>query len=185
MNTELQRQLFHLLIGIVTIAMLLWLGRGYMVGAVFFVIIAGTLLINARMLGVRIGPVQWFEERFEREDVLFPGWGSACYAAGTLIPLTFLLDTSQIAACILVLALGDGMSTMVGRIGKSRLPYNRKKTLEGTAAFFMGSLAAFPFIGELAIPLALIAAIVESMDLKLDDNLTVPIACTIFFLVVG
>lgn len=185
MIIENQRQIFHMMLGIATIALLLYLGRGFMVAAVFWIIIAGTLVINARMLGIRIGFVQWFERHFERSDVLFPGWGSACYAAGTLIPLTFLLDSGQIAACIVALALGDGVSTLIGRIGKARLPYNRKKTLEGMLGFFMASLASYFFIGPLAVPLAVVGAIVESIDFRLDDNLTVPIACTIFLLVVG
>lgn len=185
MRTEAERQIMHLLVGLATIAMLFIFSRPFTAGAVFFVLLSGTLLINARIQGVKIPFVEWFVERFERKDILFPGFGSACYAIGVLIPLVFLTDFNQIASCILVLAVGDGLSTLVGRKGKRKLPYNKEKTLEGALAFFMGALPSVLFIGILGIPLAALAAIVETINFRIDDNLTVPIACTIFFLVMG
>lgn len=184
MSKEVQRQLFHMLIGIVTIALLLMLGRGYMITAVFIVLVLGTLLINARMLGRDISFVGWFEERFERDDVIFPGWGSACYAAGALLALTVLSDIGQIAATIFILAIGDGFSSIVGRMGRYRLPWNSHKTLLGTSAFLLSSLPAWYFVGAAIIPIAALAAVVESLDLRIDDNLTIPIACVVFFLVI-
>jgi len=100
-----------------------------------------------------------------------------------LIPLAFLHSPSEIAAVIFILAIGDGASTIIGMKGKHKIPYNKEKTFEGTVAFFLFSLPAYFFIGEAIIPLAIIAAVVESLPLRLDDNLTVPIACTVFFLV--
>ncbi|MBD3210483.1 hypothetical protein GF318_03830 [Candidatus Micrarchaeota archaeon] len=179
MDEELKRQVLHILVGIGAIACLLYFGRGFMIAAVFFTIIIGTVLINARLLGKKIGIVQWFERHFERPGVLFPGWGSACYAAGVLIPLAFLLDTSGIAAIVFILAVGDGVSTAVGRRGRITLPYNEKKTLEGSIAFLLASLPAYYFIGEAVFPLALIGALVEGIDFGIDDNLMIPIACTL------
>jgi dolichol kinase len=124
-------------------------------------------------------------QRFERKDILFSGFGSACYATGALIPLVFLSDVNQIAACILILAIGDGLSTLVGKKGRRKLPHNQGKTLEGALAFFIGGLPSVLFIGILGIPLAAIAAIIETIDFRIDDNLTVPIFCTVFFLVIS
>ncbi len=183
MNKEIQRQMFHLIIGMGAIALLLRYGRGFMVAAVFAIIIVGTLLINARLLGRKLTFIQWFEERFERKNVLFPGWGSACYAAGVLIPLAFLIDVNQIAASIFILAVGDGFSSIVGRMGNIRLFYNRRKTLEGSVAFLLSSLPAYYFVGAVIVPLALLTAVVESITSEVEDNLTIPIACTVFFLV--
>jgi len=171
-------------IGVCAIAVLLFLGRGFLLAGVFFTIIIGTLLMNMRLLGTKIALVQWFEERFERKHVPLPGWGSACYATGALVAASFLTDTGQIAAVLLMLGIGDGISTMIGRRGKIRLPYNEKKTIEGMLAMFISSLAAWYFIGDLAVPLALVAALAESIP-RLDDNLTVPIACTALLLVIG
>lgn len=183
MERETARQLFHLALGIVALLLLLHFGRGFMIGFVFFTIIIGTLLINIRLQGGRVAFVQWFEERFERPDAFLPGWGSACYATGVLILLTFLTDINAIAASILVLALADALSNMIGRRGRIKLPYNRSKTLEGSAAFFVSCLPAWYFAGPAAIPLAVVATLAESLP-GLEDNLTIPIACTLFFLVV-
>ena len=184
MDREDSRQVFHIFVGIGAIAVLLLLGRGFLLAAVFFTLIIGTILINARMRGMKIGLVEWFVERFEREDAPLPGWGSACYAAGALIAVSFLSDIGQIASIFLVLGVGDGLSTIIGRRGKVKLPYNQKKTLEGAAAIFIPSLAAWAFIGPMALPLAFVAALSESVP-KLDDNLVIPAACTALFMVIG
>lgn len=183
MRKENKRQLMHFLVGLGAIAMLFVFGRPFAAAAVFFVIIAGTLLINLRVQGLRIGFTEWFVERFERENAILPGFGSACYAAGVLIPLVFLTEVNEVAACIFILAIGDGLSTLAGRKGRIRLPYNKAKTAEGAAAFFLGSLPCVVLVGAAAVPLALLAALVETVDFRIDDNLTVPIACTIFFMV--
>ncbi len=181
---EFQRQIIHLIIGLLAIAFLFYFGRGMTIGVVFTVIIAGTFMINAQLLGIRIRLLEWIEARFERKDVLFPGWGSACYAGGVLIPLIFLTDINQIAAIIFILATGDGFSTIIGRNGKILLPYNKKKTLEGSLAFVIASLPAYYFIGFMIIPLAVIATIIESIDWGLDDNIIIPIVGTAFLLVI-
>lgn len=182
MDRETSRQLFHMAVGLCAIAFLLALGRGAMIFATFVTIIVGLVLINLRLLGFKIPVVQAFESRFEREDAPLPGWGSACYAAGVLLSLTFLHGVDQIAAVVFVLAVGDGVSTIVGSRGRLRLPYNRRKTLEGTAAFFLSALLSYFFVGTLALPLAFLAAMVETVPV-VDDNLSIPIACTALLMV--
>jgi dolichol kinase len=182
MDRETGRQLFHMLVGLSALLMLILLGRGIAMAAVFCVMVVGMLLMNGRLLGKGLAPVTWFEERFERSDAPLPGWGSACYAAGALILLTFLTNANEIAAGILILALGDAVSTIIGKFGKMKIPYNKAKTVEGALAFFFASLPAAFFIGPVAIPLALLATAVESLP-GLEDNLTIPIACAIFMLI--
>ncbi len=183
MERETERQLFHILLGVIAVVLLLHFGRTFMIAAVFFIIIFGTVFINLKLRGKKIPIIDWFEKKFERTGVRLPGWGSACYAMGTLIPLVFLSDVSKIAGVIVILALGDGVSTLVGRYGKIKIPYNQKKTFEGSIAMFASSLLSYYFVGPIAIPLALIAAIIESMPI-VDDNLSIPIACTIALLVI-
>ena len=176
-NKELNRQLFHIILGLASILMLLHFGRGFMSAAVFFVIIFGTLLMNAKILGAKIFFVEWFERMFERSDAPLPGWGSAAYAIGVLVVLTFISDIAQIVTVIYILAVGDGISTIIGRKGRFRIPYNDKKTVEGSLALFVSSLPGYLLIGPLIVPLAIIAAAVESIP-YLEDNLAIPIACT-------
>jgi len=182
MDKETGRQLFHLAVGLVALGLLLYFGRGFAIAAVFSVLVIGMLIMNLRLLGFDIPLVLWFEKNFEREKVKLPGWGSACYAAGALMLLTFLTDTNEIAACIMILALGDSVSTIIGRHGKMKIPYNKSKTIEGSLAFFIASLSAYLFIGPTAMLLAALAAVVESLP-GLEDNLTIPMACTALMLI--
>jgi dolichol kinase len=182
MERETARQVFHALLGAAALATLLLFGREFAVGLLFFIIIGGTFLMNKRLLGERVPVVQWLEWQFERPDAPLPGWGSACYAAGVLLLLTFLTDANEIAASLVVLGLGDAISTIVGARGRIALPYNGDKTLEGAAAFFLVSLGAWYFVGPAAIPLAAVATIAESLP-WLEDNLAIPVACVLFFLV--
>ncbi|MCI0503532.1 hypothetical protein L0Y65_02365 [Candidatus Micrarchaeota archaeon] len=184
MDKETARQLFHMVLGLAALAVLLTLGRGFMLAGVFFTIIIGTLLMNGRLRGASIPVVEWFEKRFEREDAPLPGWGSACYAAGVLLAVAFLNDVGQIAAVIFILGIGDGLSTLAGMRGRMRLPYNRKKTVEGSVAMFASALGAYAFVGPAAVPLAVLAAAAESLPV-VDDNLLIPAVCTAFFLIAG
>ena len=108
--------------------------------------------------------------------------------------LLFRSDLWMVAAIWGVLALGDGMASILGQaVGGPRLPWNPRKGWAGFAAFFVfgtigaGILTAWtlrlplgawasPDILALVAPLALACAAVESMPTSLDDNLTVPLA---------
>ncbi|MFH1222422.1 MAG: hypothetical protein V1492_05045 [Candidatus Micrarchaeota archaeon] len=181
---EIKRQLFHIIIGICALAVLLIWGRGILMGVTFFILIIGLLLINQAYLGRRIGPVDWFIKNFEREDVRFPGWGSACYATGVLLFSAFLNNQAEIAAAIIIIGIGDGLSTLIGRkFGKIKLPYNSNKTVEGSLALFAVSLLGWFFIGPEIIPAAIIAAIIEGLPIPIDDNLSIPVALVLFFMV--
>jgi uncharacterized protein (TIGR00297 family) len=86
------------------------------------------------------------------------------------------------------------MATLVGHAwGRTRIPWNREKTLEGSAAFlFFGGLAGAalcwwcrppvippPYLlFSLGAPFvaALVAALVETIPVRLDDNVSVPLS---------
>ncbi len=181
---EIKRQLFHILIGVIALLILVFIGKGTLMAFSFFTLIIGLLLVNLTFLGKKILLVEFFRKHFERKNIPFPGWGSACYATGVLLITSFLTNQNAIAASIIILGIGDGVSTLIGRNGRIPLPYNRKKTLEGSFAFFLSSLLGYSFVGPLIIPAAFLAAISESLDLPIDDNLFVPIITTAFFMVV-
>lgn len=183
MKKEIRRQIIHFMVGVLALVILLYFGRFPTIAAMFMLLIVASIFVNMRLLKMKLHIVEWAEEQFERTGVLFPGWGAASYLTGMLIALTFLPDVNQIAASIFILAVGDSLSTIIGKRGKIRLPHNNNKTLEGSLAFFLSSLPAYYFVGVLIVPLALITAIVESMSFEIDDNLTVPVVCTVFFLV--
>jgi len=92
-----------------------------------------------------------------------------------------------------ILAFGDGFATLAGqRIGGPRLPWNRQKSWSGLVAFlafgFAGANAVYAWLAtrHTALPgiailgvTVLVAAIVESLPLNVDDNLTVPAAAAL------
>ncbi len=185
MDRELSRQIFHLVLGFAAIMILVVLGRYWLMAGTFLALIIGTLLMNQLTLGRRVGLVDIFIKYFERKEVFVIGWGSAAYTTGVLMLATVLENVPEIAAGIFILAVGDSFSTIIGAEGKHRLPYNRKKTVEGTIAFFIFSLPAYLFVGPAIIPVALVAALVEGLDIPLDDNLVIPAVCSVMFLLLG
>jgi len=108
-----------------------------------------------------------------------------------LLILTFSTRLDIVAAAWAVLAFGDGAATLVGR-GRP-LPWNREKTVIGTIGFaIIGGAAAVavaawtrntvapppPWAWTVAAPIAaaIAAALTETLPIRMDDNLTVPIA---------
>ena len=93
-----------------------------------------------------------------------------------------------------ILAFGDGAATLAGRaIASPRLPWNRDKSVAGTVAFIIcgavgGVTLAWwtsaaivptpPIAFTIAAPIfaAIAAAFVESIPVRLDDNVSVPVA---------
>lgn len=111
-----------------------------------------------------------------------------------LLILIFPSRPDIVAAAWTVLALGDGAATLVGRrVPSPYLPWNREKTMAGTIAFALiggiGSVALAAWTRPaLAIPpswwftiaapvaAAIVAALVETIPVRLDDNISVPAA---------
>lgn len=176
---ELGRKLIHLFFGLFLIFILMNLGRSYLMIFLAVFLAAGSMMIVLMSQGWRLPVVQWFEDKFEREDVRFPGYGAFWFVVGALLIAIFLQSTDEIAAALLVLAAGDSAATIFGVLGKHRLPHNRKKTVEGSAAFFVFSLSACIFVGWTAVALAALGTAVEGLDVPADDNLLIPIALII------
>jgi uncharacterized protein (TIGR00297 family) len=92
-----------------------------------------------------------------------------------------------------ILACGDGAATLVGRrIRSAPLPWNRDKTTAGTSAFVLAGSAAGvalawwtapavtptpppAFVIAAPVAAAVAAAFVETIPVRLDDNISVPV----------
>jgi uncharacterized protein (TIGR00297 family) len=108
-----------------------------------------------------------------------------------LLLVTFPRRPDIAAAAWGILAIGDGLATLAGRaIGGPRWPWNHEKTLSGSAAFAIGGAAAgvglawwcrpavavppaLAFTIAAPIAAAVAAALVETIPVRLDDNLSV------------
>ena len=109
-----------------------------------------------------------------------------------LLVLLFPSRLDIVAAAWAILAFGDGFATLIGRATRSRhLPWNPDKTIGGTTAFIVcGALGgmcfawwvrpalappppvAFTILAPLAAAVA--AGFVETIPVRLDDNISVP-----------
>ncbi len=181
MGNETKRKVLHIISGAVFLAFLLAFGRTRLIGLLVAVLLGGILTINLLMMGWKFPITDWFIRNFERPRIRFPGYATAWYVAGLLIATTLLHSEGEIAAVICALAFGDGVSAIAGERGKRRLPYNKEKTVEGMGTFALGTLLAFPFVGWIAVPFALLAAVFESLPLGIDDNFSVPLFGVVFF----
>ncbi len=80
---------------------------------------------------------------------------------------------------IWTVAFADSAAALIGKqYGKHKLFYNRKKSIEGSMAFFVVALfcAALHFPWPISLAAAFAACIIESFPIKSMDNLIIPIA---------
>ena len=119
--------------------------------------------------------------------------GIVLYPMSVLVLVLLFPTRLDIAgAAWAILAVGDGMATVVGTgIRSGRIPWNREKSIAGTLALFMSGALAGTFVAwwcrpnvtptpelwfSIAGPIvaALVAALVETIPSRLDDNISVP-----------
>jgi len=99
------------------------------------------------------------------------------FALGIMLTL-LLFPFAASGAAVAIFALGDSSASIFGRIyGRTILPFNKGKTLEGSiSGFFFAFLAGIYF----TIPLksligAIVAMTVECIPLPVNDNLVTPL----------
>jgi len=105
--------------------------------------------------------------------------------------LVYRHSLAVVAAVWAIMALGDGMASVVGEArGGPALPHNPEKTWSGFGAFILAGTAGAYVLTRWANPTAspgsvlvvsvataLVGALVESLPIRLDDNLSVPLVC--------
>ena len=184
-RSEYTRQLVHMAMGGFAFALrfLTWWQAALLAGsAVLF-----NLFVLPHVGGQRLYRSSEFARGFPAGILLYP-------ISVLLLILIFPRRLDIAAAAWAILAVGDGMSTIIGRaVGERPIPWNREKTWAGSAAFVaFGSLAGValawwcsdrvqpvpsPWFWIAApIAAALCAAAAESIPIRLDDNVSVPAA---------
>ncbi len=174
-SLEIKRQIFHL------VAIFLWVVPVlYFPYLLTLLLMATVVLLNLLVVLKRqpfYGFFSFLLDRLERKKNADKPAIQALY--GNLgIFLSFLLFAEDSWVGIAVLAVGDSLSTLFGKlIGKTSLPFNVQKSWEGSIAFFIGAflvLSAFlPY--KKALLLSLIGTFTEALSIKIDDNLTLPL----------
>jgi phytol kinase len=178
---EILRKCYHISAGLMAfgIPFLPW---QVMAGLLF-----GAFMINWRVLPRLGGRSMWRGAEHKKGYSL----GLALYPlAISILCVVFRGDVWRTAAVWGVLAFGDGASSLVGMtLGGPKLPWNLRKSWTGLAAFVLfGGLGAallvswaglltlritLPVLGT-GLLLALACSVVESLPIKIDDNLSIP-----------
>jgi dolichol kinase len=103
----------------------------------------------------------------------------------TLIIFKFNMPVAN--AAILILLFGDSASTIIGRkYGKTRIPFKKDKTVEGSLAFFMvGLTLALTQVPLLPAFLGVLAGVLAEAYSPIDDNIPIPlVSATVMALVI-
>jgi uncharacterized protein (TIGR00297 family) len=180
--SEVGRQLVHISMGGVAL-LLRW------ITPYEALVIAGAALVfNVYALPHIATSLFRSAERHGRVDA-----GIVFYPASVMLLLMLFPDRLDIVAATWgIMAAGDGMATIVGRHARrARIPWNRRRTVAGSAAFVLFGGAAGAFLCWWCTPrivpppypwfpiwmpfaAALAAAAAETLPIRLDDNLSVP-----------
>jgi len=180
---ERMRKALHIVSNLAT-CLLIWI---FGIQAISIFVLSMTsieiLLIHLAVSGVEVPGMKEWVENVGREGEI-PGEGALYNALGVLLTLGLLRDHPPAAiAVIIILATGDGLATFIGSsYGRHKLPWNESKSLEGTIGFVagaMGALLMIPTAGTAAI--VLLSSIIESLPLKINDNILIPMAASLMY----
>ncbi len=180
---ELRRQLFHALLGIVLVLLLYY---SVFTATHLFVILVIGIILAIISKKYRIPVIAQFLDIFERDNIKtdLPGKGAIYFFVGALLAIK-LFPKDIALASIMILALGDSISHIVGKsFGKTQLWINKHndKLFEGTiAGIILGFFGAYGFVGPvLAFSGAALAMTTELVEMKLgktiiDNNILIPL----------
>lgn len=192
-NMEIRRQIMHALIGL-AIAAFVW-KYSHLWHVILIIAVAGLVFsyIIKSAAAAKNNAVKGFRKLgvaalalVERKEELqrFPGKGAIMLFVGS--GLTAAIFREQAAAAIVILAVGDSASHLGGRFfGRTnhKWLFAQEKTVEGTAFGFVLASAAAALILPVwtAVMAAAAGMLAEALHLrigkiKIDDNLTVPLA---------
>lgn len=181
---ETGRKLFHGFFGVLVAAFAYLAPKEIAAWFLLASIAISFVISRAIKRRVRLPFIEWVIRTFERKKDIenFPLKGTIYFLIGALISV-LVYRTDIAATSIIILALGDCFSTLIGKpLGMTRHAHNAKKSIEGSFAGFVAAVAgAALFIpAKLAFIGALAGIIVESFDfmfmgLDIDDNLSIPV----------
>jgi len=181
---EVKRQFVHILFGILIVFLI---NYDIINAPILFMLFIIGLILSALSKKFQIPIIYWFLKLLDRKKDLekFPGKGMIFYVLGAFIVVLIFPKDIAIAS-IIILALGDSISRIVGPYGYLKHPFTNTKFFEGiVAGAFVGFLGALFFVPWLiALIGSSISMLIEGINLKIkgfkiDDNLLIPIVAAV------
>lgn len=183
---ETRRKVVHGLLGIPVSAFVFLAPRPFAIyfstALIVFLLTLSAIIRSGRYVPLLSEILGIFERKKDMAE--FPLKGTIYFLVGSFI--TMLLFEKRIAAAaIIILALGDCLSTLVGKpFGITKHHHNGKKSVEGSVAGFVAAFVGALFLvsPKVALVGAFAGMFVESFDLSIfgipvDDNFSMPIIC--------
>lgn len=183
---EIRRKLLHILIAFVPLSSSLIYHTTLLVlfSLLIIYMVSECLRVNGYSFPLLGGITRSSIRKLEERDFAF---GPVTLVLGAILSILFF-PVGIASTVVWIVAFADTAATIVGRsMGNHRIPYNIKKSIEGSLAAWIVAL----FCGLIHLPLlpALLAAsfssIIESLPLKSLDNLLMPLGTGILLLCLG
>jgi len=151
-------------------------------------ILSGVILLYSlseifRYMGMSFSPIAFITRKAQRMDekrgIII---GPIFLGLGILLTIC-VFDYSVYLPAVLIVSVSDCLSAIIGNLfGKLRIFRSRKRTLEGSFAFFAVSSIILCLTVEpsMVIPAAVTATILELIPIYNIDNLLVPLGTALF-----
>ncbi|MDE1850957.1 MAG: hypothetical protein KGH54_04170 [Candidatus Micrarchaeota archaeon] len=182
-RVETNRDIAQIVFGAIILLLFYSIKASHAEFVIILLILLGYLTVNYGAANAQT-KVAASLRNLERSYTKF-GQGAAWLAIGALATIGFVQDARYVVIIFFAIFIGDALATIIGiRFGKRKLPYNKRKSIAGAIAYFL-SVAILPYAlyGPLAIPLAVLATVVETLPIKLDDNFSVPAVLIALYLI--
>jgi len=181
---EIKRQLLHIFLGI-TLVLLLYFNliNATILFVIFILILVLSLSSKKFHIPIIYNILNTFDRKIDLEK--FPAKGAVFYLFGAFLVVSIFPKDIAMAS-IMILALGDSISRLIGPYGYLKHPFTNRKFFEGVIAGaiagFLGALFFVPWL--LALSGSLVSMLIEGIDLrikgfKIDDNLLIPVVSSV------
>lgn len=183
-NLEIKRKAVHLFVGVF---LALFYYFGFISWRPLLLLIAVALIVSHYAKNHFVPVVDWFLDKLERpkDKKEFPGRGAIMLLIGSFLAIV-LFPRDVAVASIMILALGDAISALLGPFGSIPHPWNKVKVIEGmiagAIAGFVGAAVFVPYpqaFWASFIAMALETLDLEFFDTKIDDNVMIPLVAGI------
>ncbi len=181
-NEVISRKFLHIMVGNIAFILPMFESRYVMTFLAAFPFVILTFLMSP------YSPIKLTS----RTSVAGHGLGLVYYSiAWTVLAYFFFERPDVIAIGIVAMSYGDGLASLIGTFyGKRKFRLSGdEKSLEGSFAMFLGTLAAFFVVSfyyhgnfnPILIPLAAVAAVIEAATPRGLDNLSVSIITALLY----